>query len=138
MLYYQIVTLFVFRKKSDKPREKMALPNSLRHSTQWFYWVNPIFIVGVSLSFSSKFSTSDGGGDSNVEWLWRSATFRVVGDKEFVGNGFLYGLADTVTFVAHDDDAIGWERLFIYIVPFKEGAVDGDLRCLLSDWTDFA
>jgi hypothetical protein len=30
-----------------------------------------------------------------------------------------------VSLIAHNDDAIGRERLIVYVVSFKEGAIDG-------------
>ena len=51
----------------------------------------------------------------------------VVGDEQMVGDVLADGLGNAVALVAHDNDAISGEGLFVDVLSVKQGAIDGTL-----------
>ena len=61
----------------------------------------------------SEFRTYDSRGDSYVQAFRRGASEGVIGDVKAVADKVCHFRADTVAFVAHDDDACRDERSHI-------------------------
>ena len=78
------------------------------------------------MQLSSKFRTTNGGGDGYVQAFRSLASCRMRRDEKFLIDVRLRFGTNAISFISHNKQTIGRERFAVDIFAFKEGSVNGD------------
>ena len=78
------------------------------------------------MKLSSKFRTTNGGGDGYIQTFGSLASSWMRRDEEFLIDECLCFGTNTVSFISHNKQTIGRERFTVDVFAFKEGAVNWD------------
>ena len=78
------------------------------------------------MQLSSKFRTTNGGGDGYIQAFRSLASCWVRRDEEFLIDECLRFGSEAVPFISHNKQTVGRERFAVDVFAFEEGAVNGD------------
>lgn len=78
------------------------------------------------MKLSSKFRTTNGGGDGYIQAFRSLASCWMRRDEELLIDECLRFGTDAVSFITHNKQSVGREGFVVDVFAFKEGAVNGD------------
>ena len=78
------------------------------------------------MKLSSKFRTTNGGGDGHIQTFRSLASSWVRRDEELLVDVRLCFGTNAISLITHNKQTVGSERFAVDVFAFKEGAVNGD------------